>query len=74
MANSKHQNFGVGTPRHFSSPLLDSLPLAWNWCFRKIDDRSLREFAKYIHGLIECEDDQSAVALLKELVEKARYE
>ena len=38
---------------------------------------SLREFAKYIHWMIQCEPDQSgkgAAALLRELVEKARYE
>lgn len=56
---------------------LDGLPLAWDWRFEKINEKTVREFAEYIHWLIRCDHDQAqkdAVALLLELVEKARSE
>lgn len=55
---------------------LDGLPLAWDWRFEKINEKTLGEFADYIYWMV-CENDQgqkNAVALLLELVEKARYE
>ena len=59
MAKSKHPNFGGFTPPDLNSTTVGNLPLAWDWRFRKIDGNSLREFAKYIHWMIECEHDQA---------------
>ena len=56
---------------------LDGLPLAWNWPSEKINRKTLSEFAEYIYWLVGADNDQSkedAVALLQELVDKARYE
>lgn len=56
---------------------LNGLPLAWDWRFEKINQNTLREFAEYIFWMMGCDDDQAqkdAVALLLELVEKARTE
>lgn len=77
MAKSKHPTFGGFTPPDMNSTTVSNLPVAWDWRFRKIDSNSLREFANYIHWLIQCGHDQAeadAVALLQELVEKAPYE
>lgn len=77
MAKSRHPNLGGATPRDLKPTSVNNLPLAWDWRFRKINSNSLREFANYIHSLIECGHDQAkadAVALLQELVEKARDE
>jgi hypothetical protein len=72
MANFKLLASGVVLP-----PSITRLPLAWDWRFRKIDDGSLSEFAKYIHWMVQCNPDQikkDALNLLRELVEKARYD
>lgn len=72
MKNSKLSVSDSGLPTGF-----EGLPLAWDWRFRKIDDKSLCEFAKHIHWMIQCEPDQAkkdALSLLRELVEKARFE
>lgn len=77
MAKSKHPNFGGSRLPDLNSTTVGNLPLAWDWRFRKVDGNSLREFAKYIHWIIDCDATQGvedAVALLQELVEKARYE
>jgi len=72
MKNSKISVSGGGLP-----PSIASLPLAWDWRFLRIDDKSLSEFAKHIHWIIQCEPDQAekdALNLLRELVDKARSE
>jgi hypothetical protein len=72
MKSSKILKSGGGLP-----PCVKGLPLAWDWRARRIDDKSLREFAKYIHWMMQCEPDQAGkdvLNLLRELVEKARFE
>ena len=56
---------------------LEGFPLAWDWRYEKINRKTLSEFAEYIYWLVGGDNDQSkadAVALLQELVDKARYE
>jgi len=56
---------------------LNDLPLAWDWRFKEINKKTLREFAEYIYWLMGLEGAQfqeDAVALLLELVDKVRYE
>jgi len=77
MKSSKTPESGSGMPEDAGPILPKNLRLAWNWHGLGIDDNNLRKFAKHIHWLMECEYDQAwedAVALLQELVEKARYE
>ena len=77
MKQLKHPNFEGFTPPDLNSTTVSKLPLAWDWRFRKIDGKSLCEFAKYIYWMVQCDPDQvekDALNLLRELVEKARYE
>lgn len=77
MAKSKNPSFGDARWPELNSTTVSNLPLAWDWRFRKIDDKSLCEFAKYIHWMVQCDPHQvekDALNLLRELVEKARYE
>ncbi|HTR22585.1 MAG TPA: hypothetical protein VMI10_01275 [Terriglobales bacterium] len=72
MKKSKSVNFGCGLPAS-----LKCLPLAWNWHDRKIDDKSLREFAKCIHWMMQTDPSQAGkdvLNLLRQLVEKAVLE